>query len=540
MFTLNRNTNFITEITTVPVKNAVSLLERDRDRVFVETEKTGGSVVLVQKSMARSIPEPETSEKQRQREQYLEKERFKISVSSDRIVIYAQEELGFIYGLFYLSEYYMGIRPFWFWMDQKIEQKKKVVIPEGVICSRDAAVLFRGWHFSDDALMSRWEYQENGADGWNMCLEALLRCGGNTVVAGIEKLKEDICSLAEQYGLYTTMPEEKPSFVPDISETAFHYNLQETSHVAMLPDSVETVNNRLNQVLEEGKDGFWTVQCSNIRPHTYFLDVLHKRWQGEEVTEESQAEAFVSEYFAECEAKEEIEALYLEYPKVMMYPGAAKENPVGELFYTENVRLFCHQLLVDKNSPAQGLCKLKETSSLTEQIRQFGEICKQHKEELEKLCLACTVTENSLQQKALLSATIGLHIKLHQTCRRAARCFAKGYESLLEGDYEKAFLRFGDSAVWFDKGDALLRGAEYGVWKDFYANDCITDIKHTAYMVRKIMGVVRELGDNSTHDAWYQKYCLPLEEQKVKGVYVAENHKTDVELYEAMKKRVVR
>jgi hypothetical protein len=128
--------------------------------------------------------------------------------------------------------------------------------------------------------------------------------------------------------------------------------------------------------------------------------------------------------------------------------------------------------------------------------------------------VACTVIENGLQQKALLAATIGLHIKLHQTCRRAARCFARGYESLLEGDYERAFLRFGDSAVWFDKGDALLRGAEYGIWKDFYANDCITDIKHTAYMVRKVMGWVRELGDNAKHDAWYSKYCLSAEEQE--------------------------
>jgi hypothetical protein len=82
-------------------------------------------------------------------------------------------------------------------------------------------------------------------------------------------------------------------------------------------------------------------------------------------------------------------------------------------------------------------------------------------------------------------------------------------------------------------------GAEYGIWKDFYANDCITDIKHTAYMVRKVMGLARELGDNPKHDAWYQKYCMPAE-QDGKLVYIAENHKTDSELYEEMKKRIVR
>ena len=54
MFTFNKSTNFITEINSVPVQNAIAMLERDRDRVFANTTKPGGSVVLVQKSMARS------------------------------------------------------------------------------------------------------------------------------------------------------------------------------------------------------------------------------------------------------------------------------------------------------------------------------------------------------------------------------------------------------------------------------------------------------------------------------------------------------
>ncbi len=539
MFTLNRNTNFITEIATVPVRNAISLLERDRDKVFVATNKPGGSVVLIQKSMVQSIPEPEQSEKQKFRERYQAEQRFKINVSADKIVIYAQSDLGFVYGLFYLSEQYMGIRPFWFWMDQPVEQKKKILVPEGAISFRDALAVFRGWHFSDATLMSGWTYNENGIDGWKMCMEALLRCGGNAAVTETEELSEVVSGVAAQYGVYHTKLMDRPSFAEDMYDTVFSYNLQETNQVTMFPADVDAVVKAFDAALEEGKDCFWAVQCSNIRPHIYFLDAVGRKWRDGEITEESQAADFVNDYFSECEAKEEIEALYYEYPKVMV-KLTEEQNYAGELFYTENVRLFCHQLLVDKNSPAKGLCRLEEKYSLTSQIQSFHEICQQQKEELEKLCVACTVTENGSQQKALLSATIGLHIKLHQTCRRAARCFARGYESFIEGDYERAFLRFGDSAVWFDKGDALLRGAEYGIWKNFYANDCITDIKHTAYMVRKVMGYVRELGDNPKHDSWYQKYCLSQEEREEKRKCIAENHKTDFELYEAMKKRVVR
>lgn len=531
MFTFNKNTNFITEIASVPVQNAIAILERDRNRVFANTSKPGGSVMLVQKSMARSIPESEESQLLCQREHYLTEERFKINISKDKIVIYAQNDLGFIYGLLYLSEHYLGVSPFWFFMDQNVEQKKKVQIAEGVIVSKDSAVLFRGWNFSDAALLYHWEYNREDNRGWNMCLEALLRCGANALVLDNEELAEDLEEYAKKYGIYT-------SFAPDILDAVLNYNLQETNHLTMLPTSVTEVSNELGSALKAGNDRFWLIKCSNIRPHVYFLEVIRKIWQGETPDDESHAEAFVSEYFTECEDKEAVASLYVEYPQVMMRLEHF-DKCVGEIYYTENVRLFCHQILVDRNSPAVGLCKIEQIGTLTAQIQEFQEVCRQQKEELEKLCVSCTVTENGSQQKALISATIGLHIKLHQACRRAARVFARGYESLLEGDYERAFLRFGDSAVWFDKGVALLRGAEYGIWKDFYANDCVADIKHTAYMVRKVMGLARELGDNPKHDAWYQKYCISIEQDGIR-TYMVEAHKTDFELYEAMKKRVVR
>lgn len=690
MFTLNRNTNFITEIKTTPVQNAIAMLERDRDKVFAETDKPGGSVILVQKNMTKNVVAiGEDDKKLQQKERFLAEERYKINVSSDKIVIYAQGDLGFIYGLLYLSEHYMGIRPFWFWMDQNIDQKKKVQIPEGVICSRDPAVVFRGWFFNDEVLMLKWKFNENGIDGWKMCFEALLRCGGNMTIPGTDKESRKNRKLASDYGLWIThhhaeplgaemfaraYPGETPNYMeysekfhklweeavleqknckvvwnlcfrgqgdapfwsydttgafdtsekrgrmisdmikkqcdlvkqyvdnpvfctnlygeimelykegyveldedivkvradngfgkmvtrrrdshpgrvnamPDPQDKGaqgiyYHvsfYDLQAANHITMLPNSVEFVNDELNEVIANGGDFFWVINCSNVRPHTYFLDVVRKKWYGEDVTDETQAEAFVGEYFAECEeAKEEIEALYYDYPKVMLSYGQNEDEHAGEQFYTENVRLLCHQILVDKNSPAKGLRWLTGEVDLTSQVRKFGEICRQKKEELEKLCLACTVTENGLQQKALLSATIGLHIKLHQTCRRGARLFVKGYEALLAEDYEMAFLLFGDSAVWFDKGEALLRGAEYGVWKEFYFNDCFADIKHTAYVVRKVMGWVRELGDNARHDAWYRKYCYAPEDRNIYLLLVLDNHMTDEALYQEMKKQVVR
>ena len=62
-------------------------------------------------------------------------------------------------------------------------------------------------------------------------------------------------------------------------------------------------------------------------------------------------------------------------------------------------------------------------------------------------------------------------------------------------------------------------------------------MKHSAYMIRKVMGIVRELGDNVRHDKWYRDYCYAEEDKGVFLQLVLDNHMTDEDLYEVMKDR---
>ena len=50
------------------------------------------------------------------------------------------------------------------------------------------------------------------------------------------------------------------------------------------------------------------------------------------------------------------------------------------------------------------------------------------------------------------------------------------------------------------------------------------------------MGYVRELGDNSEHYSWQHEYCYDREDKGVLLLLLSENHKTDEELYQAMKR----
>lgn len=93
----------------------------------------------------------------------------------------------------------------------------------------------------------------------------------------------------------------------------------------------------------------------------------------------------------------------------------------------------------------------------------------------------------------------------------------------------------GDSAVLFDKANKEMRNSENGVWQGFYHNDCLADIKHTAYMARKVMGVIREFGDNIRHDKWYRETMYAPEDREVMLLLVLDNHMTDEELYKEMR-----
>ena len=648
-----------------PVMKFVHILERDRDKVFLSSSLAQSTIVLVMGQM--EIPE-----------------QFRLNISPDYIEVKAGDDLGFIYGILYLSEHYLGIRPFWFYMDQEIDRRECVEIPESSFISQPFAVRFRGWFINDEVLMMKWKYNGNGVDGWEMALEALLRCGGNMVIPGTDELSRRNRQLAANMGLWITHHHAEPlgaemflraypgvspdfleheelfyrlweaavieqennhvvwnlcfrgqgdmpfwandksgrfntseargkligdvikkqyqlvkkhvknpifctnlygeimelyeqgylelpqdiikvradngfgkmvtrrqnnhnpriSSMPDPEEKSpqgiyYHvsfYDLQAANHITMLPNSVDFVDRELSQVLANGGDAFWVINCSNIRPHVYYLDAVRKKWCGKTISDKSHSREFAEEYFS---SNVEIADCYLNYPKAMIPYGNHEDERMGEQYYTENVRVLVNQFFVDKNQGARSLKWIAEDETLTDQVRAVCAPCRKGLSGLRELLERCKAVSQSLSgnQKLLFDATIYLQTKIHACCAEGTALFGQAYEAYTNGEYENAFLAFGDSASCFDRADEAMREAEYGVWEDFYKNDCLADVRYTAYMIRKIMGVMRELGDSAYHDRWQRKYASAEENQGIVLIMFTERHMTDCEIYEMMKKR---
>jgi len=662
VFLLSANTEIICQNPSPGVNNAVGILRRDMGKRFLSSDSVKNAILL--------IVEPA-----------LESEDFLLDVS-DSMTVFASDELGFIYGLLYISEHFLGIQPFWFWMDQKLHKTEGASVPYGQYRGRKPIVKYRGWFINDEVLISKWSIDGNSAEPWRMAFEALLRCGGNMVIPGTDKNSRIYRRLASDMGLWITHHHAEPlgaemfvrrypSLEPNYTEQSelFHklweesiqdqkdykvvwtlgfrgqgdcpfwshdtsgrfdtpakrgklisdvielqrqlvrkyvdrpvfctnlygeimelyqkghltlaediikvsadngygkmvtrrrdnhtvripslpekpvshggiyyhvsfYDLQAANHITMLPNSVDFVDRELTEVIRKNATDYWIVNCSNIRPHVYFLDAVRKKWFGESVSDETQSQEFADTYYG---GGVSIADAYRDYPKAMLPYGSEEDEHAGEQFYTENVRLLIHTFFNEEFHGTPGLKWLVGDHPLDEQVERYTGLCRKNADNITGFYNRCKAISDSLagDRKKLFDGTLFLQVSIHYFCNRGVIAFGKGFTQYRKGAVKDAFITLGDSAGEFDTAAKLMRASEYGVWNGFYYNDCFADVKHTAYMVKKLMGYIRERGDNARHDLWYRDAVYAPEDRRVFAQLVLDNHMTDWELYEAYKR----
>lgn len=645
------------------VLGAAAILERDISKRFLPSFLPGNRIDLT--------PGPAGGP-----------ERFRIEVS-DTMRIFAEDELGAVYGLLYISERFLDIKPFWFWMDQDIKPWTGREVAAGTYSRQPPNPRYRGWFINDEVLLARWSIGGDAELPWRMALEALLRCGGNLVIPGTDKNSHKYRHLASSMGLWIThhhaeplgaemflrtypeleadyskhsglfwklweesvqaqkdqktvwclgfrgqadMPfwthdtegrydtsEKRGQLISEVIEGQrqlvmryvkepvfctnlygeimelyaqghitladdiiriyadngfgkmvsrrqgnhdprvpslpavpaayggiyYHvsfYDLQAANHITMLPNPVDFVNAELDGASAKNATEYWIVNCSNVRPHVYFLDALRKKWYGRAVSDQIHSVEFAGDYFDGSSA---VAGAYRDYASAMPAFGPEPDQHAGEQFYTENPRLLINAFFRDRQACAPGLRWLTGEQTLPEQVSCYAGLCREHLPKVEAYYRRCLEVYGSLEErsKELFGGTLLLHAGLHLLGAQGAAEFGDGFRYYENSDYKAAFLAFGRAAECFLTADKRLREAEYGVWNGFYANECLADCKHTAYMLQKLMGVMRELGDNPSHHRWYRDAVFPPEDRQIRTLLVHDNHMTDWELYQAFRRQ---
>ena len=616
-------------------------------------------------------------------QQALRAEAWEISVQPQSVTIAAADELGVIYALNYISRNWLGITPFWFWNDQKVEKRDVVKIPCGVYKSEKPRVEFRGWFINDEVLLRYWTAGKSNAYVWEMVFEALLRCGGNLVIPGTDKTTKEYTPLAVDMGLWITHHhaeplgaemfaraypqleasyfrypdlyqklwqeaierqkgqktifnlgfrgqgdrpfwEDDPSYdteekrgaliseiiklqqnmvksvipdakfctnlygeimelyrggyihlpkdviliwadngygkmvsrrqgnknprVPALPEqsqgsdahgTYYHvsfYDLQAANHITMLPNSMEFVEKELKEAYDRGIQKLWIINASNIKPHVYPLDFIANLWGSKAMDADTHREQYVRTYYP-CtggQAKELVECLK-GYPKATVPYGPNEDDHGGEQFPNYVTRGMTHQWMLDRKTAAKGLNWCCPFDSLSKQISWFKEACRQGQENFEKLYAQCERQKEAGGQ--LWRDSLLLQASIHKECYEGALLFCEAFEEFEKNQLMKSFMLLGNAAECFEAANQRMRDCEHDKWESFYANECLSDVKETAYCLKRLMGYVRNIGDGPDFFLWQRKVLCEEEDKRVILITNLDNHMTDWELYEGLKEK---
>ena len=663
-FVLNSKTELINEM---PLRTAVECacvrFRRDMGKALKDTAEAGGVIRLRQKA--------------------LEPEAYETEVSADGIVIYGSDDRSFIYALNELSEKYLGILPFWFWNDQRIEEKPYVEIPCGNYPSEENRIRYRGWFINDEVLISHWTARVSENYPWEMVFEALLRCGGNLVIPGTDKNSKIYAPIASAMGLMIThhhaepmgvemflraYPDLEPSYikhrdlfeglwkdaierqkgeeviwnigfrgqgdvpfwendpaydtpqkrgelissimkeqyamvreqipdavfctnlygeilelyregwlqipedvimiwadngygkmvsrrqgnhnprVPALPEegdkgrqgTYYHvsfYDLQAANHITMLPNSMEFVEKELNDAMKHGITDLWVINASNIKPHVYPLSFIANLWKRNALTAQEHRKKYIREYYGEdCTENQRtfIEECIRRYPEAMLPFGDREDEHAGEQFSNYVVRDFIHGWMKDgAAAPVEELFWCTREDTFQKQMAWFEKKCSLTYDKVKELYQRCAaVTDSELWKDSIL-----LQTEIHKDCLKGCILFAESFWAYREKEYKKAFFLLGDAVETYNAADCAMRSREHGKWAGFYANDCLTDVKETAYCLRRLMGYVRNLGDGPDFYKWQREVTYSENDSRVVLITNMENHMTDWELYLAGKDR---
>ncbi|MBS5283766.1 MAG: glycosyl hydrolase 115 family protein [Clostridiales bacterium] len=331
------------------------------------------------------------------------------------------------------------------------------------------------------------------------------------------------------------LPDEDAGGSQGIYYHVSFYDLQAANHITMFPNSPEFMAEELGQVLERGMKEYWIINCSNVKPHVYFLDLISEIWKEGKADIEAHRKEYVHTYYG-TEGSGEILARLKDYPKYALAYGRHEDEHAGEQFSNHVARILASQFMRDRSRRAEELLWAVDAERLEDQIRWYKELCRKGAENYSEYLNRCEASDAVLtgRTRVLFRDSIFLQAQIHYFCFTGALRLSEGLEQAAEGHFKQAFYLTGLAKKAYERANCALREREHGKWKGFYANECLTDIKQTAWVLEGLMSFLRNLGDGPHFYQWQREFLYSEEDRRVMLIMNMENHLKDQELFEQM------
>ena len=191
-FIFSLNTELHNPFREAPIKNAVSMLERDMHKCLTNAVGPRNAITLVKDGQ-------------------MAEESYQVAVADEsRMTVTAGDDLGFVYGLLSISEALSGHKALLVLAGPTDSGAGLRGDPRRHLRRSVPAVRYRGWFLNDEVLLIHWKNGKPEDFPWRMAFEALLRCGGNMVIPGTDKNSRLNANLASEYGLWLTHHHAEP------------------------------------------------------------------------------------------------------------------------------------------------------------------------------------------------------------------------------------------------------------------------------------------------------------------------------------------
>lgn len=334
------------------------------------------------------------------------------------------------------------------------------------------------------------------------------------------------------------MPEEGAGGRHGIYYHVSFYDLQAANHITMLPNPPTLIKRELDEVQKRGMGDYWLINCSNIKPHVYYLDFLSVLWREGDADIDRHMDDYIAAYYGKAH-KEEIKGCFREYFAAALFYGPNEDDRAGEQFANHVCRMLISQYMRDKDRAAENLLWATKADTLRGQIAWYQEKCRCGKAGSQGLLRKCEQTKVVLSgaEKELFEDSVLLQAKIYDYCYTGACLVTEGLLAALEEDYQKAFYLAGKGRKAYLAANQAMRSREHGKWNGFYENECLTDIKQTAWVIEGLMSYLRNLGDGPHYYQWQRDFLYAEEDRRVMLVMTMENHLRDEELFALMEEK---
>lgn len=317
------------------------------------------------------------------------------------------------------------------------------------------------------------------------------------------------------------------------------YDLQAANHITMLQNPPEFVERELTNAMERGCSDYWIINSSNVKPHTYYLDFIARMWREGRTDIAEHRREYGRTYYGGENADLIADCLEAYHKAAVLY-GPNEDDHAGDQFSTHVGRMLVSRYMKGTRGASEDLLWLTDVKTLEEQIRVYEKICREGSTNYRKyldICEAADARIKGRDARRLFRDSLILHGEIHYHCFTGAYLICQSLLAAMEEDYRRAFFFGGMAREEYLTADNAMRSREHGKWNGFYANDCLTDVKQSAWVLEGYMSYVRNLGDGPDFHDWQRELTYSDEDRRIMLILMTEKHLPDAEIYELMKKR---